>query len=69
MLMASSSNAAPVGSAPSNGAAVWVPARVKRTATREGFFVYLRFYGPLEPFYDKTFYDKTWRPGDLTPTD
>jgi hypothetical protein len=35
-----------------------------RTVPGKGFFVYLRFYGPLEAFYDKT-----WRHGDLTPTD
>ena len=33
-----------------------------RTIPGKGFFVYLRFYGPHESFYDKT-----WRPGDLTP--
>jgi hypothetical protein len=35
-----------------------------RTVPGKGFFVYFRFYGPLEPYYDKT-----WRPGDLTPID
>jgi hypothetical protein len=33
-----------------------------RTVPGKGFFVYFRFYGPLEPYYDKS-----WRPGDLTP--
>lgn len=33
-----------------------------RTVPGKGFFVYLRFYGPHESFYDKT-----WRPSDLTP--
>lgn len=31
-----------------------------RTLPGKGFFLYFRFYGPLEPFYDKT-----WRPGDV----
>jgi hypothetical protein len=40
---------------PSTGEKGWV-----KTKEGEGFFVYFRFYGPLEPFYDKS-----WRPGDL----
>jgi hypothetical protein len=35
-----------------------------RTLPGKGFFLYFRFYGPLEPFYDKT-----WRPGDAVRTD
>ena len=31
-----------------------------KTKRGEGFFVYFRFYGPLEPFYDKT-----WKPGEI----
>lgn len=34
------------------------------TLPDKGFFLYFRFYGPLEPFYDQT-----WRPGDVQPTD
>jgi hypothetical protein len=30
------------------------------TVCKEGFFMYFRFYGPLEPFYDKS-----WRPDDV----
>jgi hypothetical protein len=26
----------------------------------KGWFVLFRFYGPLEPFFDKT-----WKPGDI----
>ena len=40
---------------PPQGEKSWV-----KTKPGEGFFMYSRFYGPLEPFYDKT-----WRPGDV----
>jgi hypothetical protein len=40
---------------PSQGEASWI-----KTKSGEGFFMYLRFYGPLEPFYDKS-----WRPHDV----
>ena len=43
--------------APAGNEGNWV-----RTVPGKGFFVYLRFYGPHESFYDKT-----WRPSDLTP--
>ena len=29
-----------------------------------GFFLYFRFYGPLEPYFDKT-----WKPGDVEPVE
>lgn len=44
---------------PENNEQNWV-----RTLPDKGFFLYFRFYGPLEPFYDKT-----WRPGDPVQTD
>ena len=28
----------------------------------KGWFMILRLYGPLEPWFDKT-----WRPGEITP--
>ena len=31
-----------------------------KTVPGNGFFVYLRFYGPEQPFFDKT-----WKPGDI----
>jgi len=40
---------------PPQGEKSWI-----KTKPGEGFFMYLRFYGPLEPFYDKS-----WRPGDV----
>lgn len=40
---------------PPQGEKSWV-----KTKEGEGFFMYLRFYGPLEPFYDKS-----WRPDDV----
>jgi hypothetical protein len=33
-----------------------------RTLPGKGFFIYFRFYGPLESYYDKS-----WRPGDVDP--
>jgi hypothetical protein len=39
---------------PSSGEKGWI-----KTKPGEGFFIYFRFYGPLEPYYDKS-----WRPGD-----
>lgn len=35
-----------------------------RTLPNKGFFLYFRLYGPLEPFYDRS-----WRPGDVTLND
>ena len=40
---------------PAPGEKSWV-----KTKPGEGFFMYFRFYGPLKPFYDKS-----WRPGDV----
>ena len=40
---------------PSSGEAGWV-----KTKPGEGFFMYFRFYGPLEPFYDRS-----WKPNDV----
>jgi hypothetical protein len=40
---------------PPQGEMSWV-----KTKPGEGFFMYFRFYGPLEPFYDKS-----WRPNDV----
>jgi hypothetical protein len=40
---------------PTQGETSWI-----KTKPGEGFFMYLRFYGPLEPFYDKS-----WRPNDV----
>jgi hypothetical protein len=40
---------------PSAGETGWI-----KTSPGDGFFIYFRFYGPLEPYYDKS-----WRPGDL----
>jgi hypothetical protein len=40
---------------PPQGESAWI-----KTKPGEGFFMYLRFYGPLEPFYDKS-----WRPSDV----
>jgi hypothetical protein len=40
---------------PPQGEKSWI-----KTKRGEGFFVYFRFYGPLEPFYDKT-----WKPGEI----
>lgn len=34
-----------------------------KTILDNGFFVYLRFYGPEQPFFDKT-----WKPGDVEKT-
>jgi hypothetical protein len=31
-----------------------------RALAGKGFFLYFRFYGPLQAYYDKT-----WRPGDV----
>lgn len=45
--------------APSGQEANWV-----QTMPGEGFAVILRLYGPLEPWFDKT-----WKPGDLERTD
>jgi hypothetical protein len=46
-------------SMPAAGEANWV-----KTNPGKGFFLYFRFYGPLEPFFDKT-----WKPGDLVELD
>ena len=35
-----------------------------KTDEQNGFFVYLRFYGPKQEFFDKT-----WVPGDIEPLD
>jgi hypothetical protein len=40
---------------PPQGESSWI-----KTKPGEGFFMYIRFYGPLEPFYDKS-----WRPNDV----
>jgi hypothetical protein len=40
---------------PPQGEKSWV-----KTKPGEGFFIYLRFYGPLEPFYDKS-----WKANDV----
>jgi len=40
---------------PPQGEKSWI-----KTNPGKGFFMYLRFYGPLEPFYDKS-----WRPGEV----
>jgi len=42
-------------STPPSGESNWI-----KTKPGAGFFMYLRFYGPLEPFYDKS-----WRPNDV----
>ena len=41
--------------APAGNGGNWV-----RTLPDKGFFLYFRFYGPLEPYYDKS-----WRPEDV----
>ena len=33
-----------------------------QTLAGKGWFMILRLYGPLEPWFDKT-----WRPGEITP--
>jgi hypothetical protein len=33
-----------------------------QTIAGKGWFVLLRFHGPLEPFFDKT-----WQPGEIEP--
>ena len=40
---------------PSQGEQSWI-----KTNPEEGFFMYLRLYGPLEPFYDKS-----WKINDV----
>jgi hypothetical protein len=40
---------------PPHGETSWI-----KTKPDEGFFMYFRFYGPLEPFYDKS-----WKPNDV----
>jgi hypothetical protein len=40
---------------PAQGEKNWV-----KTKPGKGFFIYFRFYGPLEPFYDKS-----WKPGEV----
>jgi len=40
---------------PPQGEESWI-----KTNPGKGFFMYFRFYGPLEPFYDKS-----WRPGEV----
>lgn len=45
--------------APDGPAANWT-----QTVPSKGWFILLRLYGPLEPWFDKT-----WRPGDLEPID
>ena len=35
-----------------------------QTVPGKGWFVILRLYGPLEPWFDKT-----WRPGEIEPVD
>jgi hypothetical protein len=46
---------APEGDAAAN----WI-----QTVPGKGWFALLRLYGPLEPWFEKT-----WRPGDLEPVD
>ena len=43
---------------PSAGTTNWVP-----TIPGRHWFSYFRFYGPLEPYFDRT-----WKLGDITPT-
>ena len=43
--------------APAGSGKNWI-----RTVPGEGYFVILRIYGPTQAFFDKT-----WKPGDLTP--
>ena len=43
--------------APDQGEANWVATNPER-----GFFLYFRFYGP-----EQAYFDKTWRPGDVEP--
>ncbi len=45
--------------APPGKEANWI-----QTVPRKGWFVILRLYGPLDPWFDKT-----WRPGEIEPTD
>ena len=40
---------------PASGETGWI-----KTQAGEGFFMYFRFYGPLEPFYDKS-----WKLNDV----
>jgi hypothetical protein len=35
-----------------------------QTMPGRGWYVFLRLYGPLEPFFDKT-----WRPGEIEMVD
>jgi hypothetical protein len=44
---------------PSSGETGWI-----KTKPDEGFFMYFRFYGPLEPFYDKS-----WKLNDVAKVD
>jgi hypothetical protein len=37
----------------------WIP-----TISGKGWFTFLRLYGPLEPWFDKT-----WRPGEIEMVD
>ena len=47
-----------IGPTPPNGSTGnWL-----QTVPGKGFFVILRLYSPLQPFFDKT-----WRPSELTP--
>jgi hypothetical protein len=46
-------------SAPDGHEANWI-----QTVPGKGWFLVLRLYGPLEPWFDQT-----WRPGELEPTD
>jgi hypothetical protein len=41
--------------APTNGSKNWI-----QTTPGKGWFTMFRFYGPLEPFFDKS-----WKPGDI----
>ena len=45
-------------SAPDGKESNWV-----QTIPGRHWFSYLRFYGPLEPYFDRT-----WKLGDITPT-
>ena len=44
---------------PPSGETGWI-----KTTPDEGFFMYFRFYGPLEPFYDKS-----WKLNDVVKVD
>jgi hypothetical protein len=46
------------GPQPPGGGANWI-----QTVADKGWFTLFRFYGPLQPFFDKT-----WKPGDIEPS-